>query len=207
MVNDPDSYLTLADAGTAEHAVQRSTFLATAAPARSDDDARSLVAVWRRRYHDARHVCSAWRLGSGDGLREQRHDDGEPSGTAGEPILQALRGAGVTDAAVAVVRYFGGVKLGTGGLVRAYAAAAEAALAAAPRRVVTLGRHGRLVFPYPLQKVLARALAARGGEVREESFGAEVTWLVWLPRAAWDAFAADVVEATAGRIALLESAD
>jgi uncharacterized YigZ family protein len=147
MHDPPDSYTTLAAAGAADLKVRRSTFLAMAAPAADDGAARAVVEELRRRHHDARHVCSAWRLGRGAGLREQRHDDGEPSGTAGEPILQAIRGLDLTDAVVAVVRYFGGVKLGTGGLARAYAAAAQAALAAAPRRTVRLGRRGRLTFP------------------------------------------------------------
>jgi hypothetical protein len=111
-----DSYETLAGAGQAAIKVQRSRFLATAAPASSLTVARRLVAELTGQHHDAHHVCFAWRGGHGSGLREVRHDAGEPSGTAGEPILGALRSAGLSDAVVIVVRHFGGVKLGTGGL-------------------------------------------------------------------------------------------
>ena len=118
MSGQPDSYDTLGDTGRFEQKIQRSRFLAEAWPADTEDAARTVIADMRRRYHDARHVCHAWRLGHGESMVEIRNDDGEPSGTAGEPILLAIRGAGLTETVVAVARYFGGVKLGTGGLGR-----------------------------------------------------------------------------------------
>jgi len=197
-----DSYETLAADGTAEATIQRSRFLGMAAPAPDPTAAQDLVADLRRRYHDARHVCSAWRLGSPDRLVEFRHDDGEPSGTAGEPILAAIRNAGLTHVVVAVVRYFGGVKLGTGGLSRAYGGVAQAALAAAPRRTVRLGRRFTLAFDYAQQKTLQRLLTAHGGSTVDESYDTRVHWRIWLPHSTWTAFARAAAEATAGRVQL-----
>lgn len=198
-----DSYQTLGAGGTAEIKVQRSVFLATAIPAGDEATARALVTDLRRRHHDARHVCSAWRLGAaGQPVLEARHDDGEPAGTAGEPILQMIRGEDLTDTAVAVVRYFGGIKLGTGGLVRAYGGAAAAALAAAPRRTVRLGHRFSLEFPYSQQKLLERLLAAHEGVIATQEFGPTVAWVLWLPVSTWESFAAGVTDQTAGRIGL-----
>lgn len=121
-----------------EEEVRRSRFLAYLARTTTEDEARAVVAALRRRHHDARHVCSAWILGP-DRDRMRSNDDGEPAGTAGVPMLQALAlretapgRADLTDVTAVVVRYFGGVKLGAGGLVRAYSDAVSRALDAAP---------------------------------------------------------------------------
>jgi uncharacterized YigZ family protein len=198
--SDPDVFRTLAGRGDAETRIQRSRFLAEAGPAADAESARAFVADLAARHHGCRHVCHAWRLGVGAGLTELRSDGGEPAGTAGEPILAAIRQAGVTDAVVAVARYFGGVKLGTGGLARAYGEAAALALTAAPRREIRLGRRYRLDFPYAHQKTLAHLLQRHGGHVVAEEYGAAVAWRVWLPVAAGDGFVADVIAATAGGI-------
>ncbi|UNX55854.1 IMPACT family protein [Georgenia sp. TF02-10] len=112
---------------------RRSRFLAWLRRAEDEPAARAVVAEARRAYPDARHHCSAFLVGGpGPGRVERSSDDGEPAGTAGMPMLQVLRGAGVTDVVAVVSRYFGGVKLGAGGLVRAYSGAVQAALDAAP---------------------------------------------------------------------------
>ncbi len=198
----PDSYLTLASGGASELRVQRSRFLGLSAPAGDEAAARAWLADVARRYHDARHVCHGWRLGAPPATCEGRNDDGEPSGTAGEPILAAIRGAGLCDCVVAVVRYFGGVKLGTGGLARAYGQAADEALAAAPRRTVLQGRRFRLVFPYARQKTVGHVLAGHGGRVEAEDYAADVTWQVWLPHSTWRACGAQLHEITHGAVDL-----
>lgn len=199
----PDSYLTLADVAEAELKVQRSRFLAHAGPATTETEARAVVQTFAQRFHDARHVCYGWRLAPPPELCEARSDAGEPAGTAGEPILVAMRQVGLTDTIVVVMRWFGGVKLGTGGLARAYGQAAAAALAAAPRRTVLLGRMFQLTFPYAQQKTLTHLLAAHGGQVRHEDYGTQVTWRVWLPHSRWSDCAAAMTEATRGRVTLL----
>jgi len=196
---DADAFLTLAAAGEAELKVQRSRFMAYVLPAADEAAARAAIAEVARRHHDCRHVCHAWRLGRGADTVEVRSDAGEPSGSAGEPILGALRQAGVTDAVAVVARWFGGVKLGTGGLGRAYRDAAAAALAAAPRREVRLGRRGELRLAYEQQKTLRRLIEEHDGRLEHEDFAADVTWRIWLPLSRWEPFAAALVEVTAGR--------
>ena len=104
------------------------------------------------------------------------------------------------DALVIVVRYFGGIKLGTGGLARAYGQAAEDALAAARIREVPLGREFDLEFPYALTKTVRHVLDAAGGRVVDEQYGQDVAWRIWLAHSRWRGFAAHLTELTAGRI-------
>ncbi|MGD9546952.1 MAG: YigZ family protein [Candidatus Krumholzibacteriia bacterium] len=196
----PDEFLTLAGPGGSEIKIQRSRFLGFAAPAPDETAAREFLADLTRRYHDARHHCSAWRLGRPPSVQEVRNDAGEPAGTAGEPILAALRRIDVSDAACVVVRYFGGVKLGTGGLARAYGEAAAAAVAAAGTRTILLGRRFALRFPYAQQRTVSHLLVRHGGRVEQEEFAAEVRWIVWLPHSCWRGFASALTEATAAAV-------
>ena len=122
--------LTILKNGMAEFTVQRSRFIAYAAAVKSEDESRAFLARIRKEHYDARHCCSAWILGA-DGARQKSSDDGEPGGTAGMPILEVLTRRELTDAMIVVVRYFGGIKLGAGGLTRAYAHAAAIGLDAA----------------------------------------------------------------------------
>lgn len=122
--------LTILKNGMAEFTVQRSRFIAYAAAVKSEDESRAFLARIRKEHYDARHCCSAWILGA-DGARQKSSDDGEPGGTAGMPILEVLKRRELTDAMIVVVRYFGGIKLGAGGLTRAYAHAAAIGLDAA----------------------------------------------------------------------------
>lgn len=115
--------------GTAEITEKKSRFIATVEPVRSPEDANALIARVRKQYWDARHNCSAMVIGE-NGEFTRCSDDGEPAGTAGRPMLAVLTGADVTDVCVVVTRYFGGILLGTGGLVRAYSEAVRAGLAA-----------------------------------------------------------------------------
>ncbi len=126
---NPDHYTTLSAESRAETRVLRSRFLALAFPISSEEAFTERLDAIRSELFDATHHCWAWRLFEGG--RERSSDAGEPSGSAGRPILQAIHSASVHDAAVVVVRWFGGVKLGTGGLGRAYRDAAAAALDAA----------------------------------------------------------------------------
>lgn len=124
-----------------ETEVRRSRFIALVRRADSEDEARALVSEARSLYPDARHHCSAFVVDVPGASRVERSsDDGEPAGTAGMPMLEVLRGAGLTNVVAVVVRYFGGTKLGTGGLVRAYSEAVQGALAVTPRvRAETVG--------------------------------------------------------------------
>ena len=120
-------YLTVGSTGKGEYSEKKSRFLGEIHPVTSEEEAAAVVAQARKRYYDARHHCYAWILGE-DGSVKKASDDGEPSGTAGVPILKVLDGAGIRNAVAVVTRYFGGTLLGTGGLVRSYTQAAQAAL-------------------------------------------------------------------------------
>lgn len=124
------AYAAVREAATAEATVQRSRFIGSCFPVKSEDEALSRLNELRKRYWDATHNCYAYRIGA-DAAIARYSDDGEPGGTAGLPILEAMKARGVTDALLVVTRYFGGILLGTGGLVRAYGKTAADAVAAA----------------------------------------------------------------------------
>lgn len=132
------SYLVPARAVEVEIEVKRSRFLCTLRRVESEPDARALVESLRKTHWDARHTCSAFRIGASPQPVERSSDDGEPAGTAGAPMLEVVRGAGLSDVCVVVTRWFGGTLLGTGGLARAYGDAVRAAVAASGVRRRTL---------------------------------------------------------------------
>ena len=124
-----DEFLTITDdIGEGYYTEKRSKFLAYAHHVTSVDEVKDIVAAYRSRYYDARHVCYAYMLGA-DRNEFRANDDGEPSSTAGKPILGQINSQGLTDILIVVVRYYGGVNLGTGGLIVAYRTAAADALA------------------------------------------------------------------------------
>lgn len=131
-----DERVVLAGSGRGEVRERASRFFAFAHTVRSGEEALKIVHDLEREYHDATHVAYAWKTGTGRSVSQRSSDAGEPSGTAGKSIAAAISSAGVTDALVAVVRYFGGTRLGTGGLARAYREAAERALAVAGSKTV-----------------------------------------------------------------------
>ncbi|MEZ3563108.1 MAG: YigZ family protein [Duncaniella sp.] len=120
-------YLTIPKSGEGIYREKMSRFLAFALPVSSVDEARECIALYANEYHDARHVCWAYMVGA-DRLTYLSSDNGEPSGTAGKPILGQINSLGLTNVVVIVVRYFGGIKLGTSGLITAYREAARLAL-------------------------------------------------------------------------------
>lgn len=156
-----DDFVTLAGPGEAQTRVKASVFLATAWPVETEDEARAILAAREKAMWDATHHCNAWKLRGG---AARANDAGEPGGSAGAPILAAIEGAGVVDVLVIVTRWYGGTRLGVGGLVRAYGEAAALALEAAPRRTGTVAERLRVRYPYAhtaaVMRVLERAGAA-----------------------------------------------
>lgn len=126
---------------------QKSRFIALAYPVESEEQVKELLEKARRDYHDARHHCLAYRIGH-DGARYRASDDGEPAGSAGRPILGQIDSAGLSDVAIIVVRYFGGIKLGVPGLIGAYKAASRDAIDKAVRVPKIAGHWYRLSFGY-----------------------------------------------------------
>lgn len=164
------SYPAPAGEGRGEIREKGSRFLAWIGPVADEEAAKAALDGLARRYPDATHHCWAWRLGSPP--RERSADAGEPSGTAGVPILQVLRGAGLSDVLAVVIRWYGGTKLGKGGLARVYAGAAREALAVLPvaRRVPTV----RIAVEVPYERVGAvkRLIHPPEVELESEEYGA-----------------------------------
>ncbi len=192
---------------SAEHEIARikgSRFIGRAAPAEGEDEANALVEAARRDHPDARHHAWAWRLGPGSG-RFRYSDDGEPSGSAGRPILAQLDGRELVNAAVVVVRYFGGTKLGVGGLARAYGSAAAAALDRAGVRTVTVTRALRIVFAYELSGAVQGVLAAWSLVPEASDYGEAVGITVRVPAGRAGAFVREIRDRTAGRAEVREA--
>lgn len=169
-----ESYQQPAARVRAEWQDRGSRFLATADRAESVEEARAFLREIRAEMPDASHHCYAFSVGFGPSVTEGMSDDGEPSGTAGRPMLAVVRGSGLGDLVVVVTRYFGGTKLGTGGLVRAYTAATQAVLAELPTERKVARVELRMRVPYGVYERLKRELELRRAEILEEEFGAEV---------------------------------
>jgi uncharacterized YigZ family protein len=155
--------------------VLNSRFIATAAPIFSVDEAKAFVARIRDEFADATHNVPAYLIGYGASVVAHCTDDGEPSGTAGRPALAVLRGSGLGDVAVVVTRYFGGTKLGTGGLVRAYGDAVRAVLDILPRAEKVPTHTVLIVADYTFFERVRLAVYAHRGEICDEEFAADVT--------------------------------
>ncbi len=168
-----DSYQTIEGAATARIEEKKSEFIAHAAFADTEEKALRFLESVRAEHRTASHNVYAYALR--EGARTRYSDDGEPAKTSGLPTLEAIRHAGLTDCVIVTTRYFGGTLLGTGGLVRAYTAAANAALAAAKRVTVRLCARGVARVAYPLYEPALRLLGQAGAKVGEASFTSDVT--------------------------------
>lgn len=143
-----DSYKTIKEMSEGTYSEKRSKFLAFAIPVSSLDEIKEHVAAYQKKYYDARHVCYAYMLGH-ERLVFRANDNGEPSGTAGKPILGQINSNELTDILIIVVRYFGGIKLGTSGLIEAYRAAALEAIQNAEIITKTVDLEISFMFEYP----------------------------------------------------------
>jgi len=181
--------------------IKGSRFIAALAPARSREQVEAFLRAERATYPDATHLCYAWRLGR-DENAFRFSDAGEPSGTAGRPILREIDGRSLSDLVVAVVRYFGGTKLGTGGLVRAYGGAAAAAFQRAEIIEVPRTEPLRLGFAYPCAGAVKGVLAAFGLEPLEADYGADIWMTLAVPIDEMARLGRALTDATAGRIHL-----
>ncbi len=180
-------------AQTVEHeiAIKKSRFIARAVPAASRRQALDAVAAARADYPDARHHCWAYLLGNpATAASAATNDDGEPSGTAGKPILNVIQHKGIGDVIVVVTRYFGGIKLGAGGLTRAYGAATEAVLSITPLIEHVARFTVRLTGDFADEQPLRHWAAAHQAEVVDVRYAAAVTLIVDCPQAHQPALAA-----------------
>lgn len=198
------SYRTAAGPGTAEYEDRHSRFIGHVRPVCSEAEARAFIEEIRREHADAAHNVFAYLLREGSVLRWS--DDGEPGGTSGQPTLSVLQGAGLTDVCCVTTRYFGGVLLGSGGLVRAYSNAARLALTAAGIARMTLWRKGAFACSYARYDRLRRFLEDRGARIENAAFGAEVELVFSAPEAQFEGVAEALRDATAGAAEVISGA-
>lgn len=164
-----DTYKTITGVVDSCFTEKRSRFIAYAVPVRTVEEVKEQVDKFRKQYYDARHVCWAYMLGP-DRSTFRANDDGEPSGTAGKPILGQINSLELTDILVVVIRYFGGIKLGTGGLIVAYRAAAAEALSLAEIEERTVDEEITVQFEYPFMNGIMRIIKEDNPEVLSQSF-------------------------------------
>lgn len=179
-----------------EFVEKRSRFIGHVWPVESEEEARAYIEQMKKKFHDARHNCWCYRLKEG-GV-ERYSDDGEPQGTAGQPMLGVFQKEGVTNVCCVVTRYFGGVLLGAGGLVRAYTQSAKDALDAAGISVVRRWVEVTAICPYNLFERMKLEVETAGGVLGESEYAADVTVHALLPEGAVEDFSARVTELTAG---------
>jgi uncharacterized YigZ family protein len=166
---EPDSYRTLKKDSTGSFRDRGSKFLAFAYPVRSVEEANRILGELRKKYHDARHHCYAYRLGS-DKMTYRTHDDGEPSNSAGKPVLGQILAFDLSDVLVVVVRYFGGTLLGVGGLINAYRSSARDALENAEIILRTVDVSIEISFPYTAMDRVMKVLDQEKMKIREKEF-------------------------------------
>ena len=183
--------------------VVNSRFIASAAPAFTVEEARNFIKRIREEFADATHNVPAFLVGHGASVTAHCSDDGEPSGTAGRPVLTVLQGSGLGDIVVVVTRYFGGTKLGTGGLVRAYTQSVQEVLMALPLAQKRATHTAMLVAPYTYFERIRLLVAELRGEVIEEDFGADVTLTLRFPVEHYTEFQGRLQEMTRGSLEAL----
>jgi len=183
-----------------EMIVVNSRFIASAAPAFTVEEARAFVNQVKAEFSDASHNVPVFVIGRGNSVIAHCTDDGEPSGTAGRPALAVLQGSGVGDVVVVVTRYFGGTKLGTGGLVRAYGDAVREVLKVLPLAEKVPTQTLMLAVPYNLFGRVRLLIEALHGETQDEEFAADVTVVVRLAAGQVPHFQERLQELSAGRI-------
>ena len=188
-------YFIPAGAGEAEFVEKRSSFLGHVRYVETEDEAKAFVAEMKKKFYDARHNCWCYIIKDG---AVRYSDDGEPQGTAGIPMLEVLKREGVTTVVCVVTRYFGGVLLGTGGLLRAYTKSAKDALDAAGICVVRRWVKAEIACSYAMLERLKTECTAIGGVVADIEYSADVCLKLLLPEDKADAFSQRTADVTAG---------
>lgn len=183
-----------------ENVVVNSRFIATVGRADSVEDAKSFIQAVRDEMREASHHVYAFKVGFGGSVIEGMSDDGEPSGTSGPPVLAVLRGADLGDTVIVVTRYFGGTKLGTGGLVRAYSGAAKEALAQLPVTMKTEKVHIGITIDYSYFERAKILLTECQATIDDEQFDAAVTIYALIPREQLEPLTVALNDLTSGQV-------
>jgi len=196
-----DEYKTLRAEYTSEIKVKGSKFIATAGPTDTVEKAAQFVTRLSKRFFDATHNCYAYEIRTPPYHRY--HDDGEPGGTAGKPIYQTILKNNLTDVSIVVTRYFGGTKLGTGGLVRAYSDSAASVLQNAKIITKIIFERLQIKFPYEATNTVMRLISSLEGKIIETDYDASTLVSVEIRLSAVSDFKSRLVEATAGKVSFI----
>lgn len=195
-----DDYLVPKRKQQNEIKVKGSRFLCTVVHCISKEVAETEYAEIKKKYYDATHNCFAWRINE----KEWRcSDDGEPSGTAGKPILQAIDAKGLQEVLCVVTRYFGGTKLGTGGLIRAYGDSTARALAEVPLKIKTHWAEVNIEFDYTFENLIRRRLAEFNGKITASDYNEKVKMKLVLPKSAVEKFKTKILEETNSSVKII----
>lgn len=196
-----DSYRMPAGYGRAEYIEKKSRFIGQVFPVETEEEAKAHLEAVRKEFYDLRHHCWCYILKNG---QKRYSDDGEPQGTAGQPMLNVFERESVENVLCVVSRYFGGILLGTGGLARAYGKAAKDALDAAGVQEMRSWTVGSVPCPYSLFERAKLLVTAHGGILDDVAYGAEIALRVLLPAEETPLFAAELQELSAGKVKLAE---
>lgn len=195
--SSPDYYMTIVEQARVELKVKRSKFLATACPSSTKEKAKEILGTIRTEFFDASHNCFAYRIGV-QGLDFRASDDGEPNGSAGKPILFTIKKFDLSDLIVVVTRYFGGTKLGVGGLARAYSDATEEVLQQSKIKKVHITKQIKIFCTYDDLNIIKKILSEYAINY-SESFLDAVEIIAEIPKSKVDSFNKTITEASSGR--------
>lgn len=183
-----------------EEKVKRSRFIATADPVNSEQMANAFIEEMKKEFHDASHNCSAWKIGKANGSQYRYNDDGEPAGTAGRPILKAIEARDISNICVVVTRYFGGTKLGTGGLSRAYGQAAAELLKKCEIEKSYVTRSIRFTAGFDFVGVIHNVINNFKADLKDSVYEDDVLFIVEVKSADFATFREKLIEATNGQV-------
>ena len=192
------NYKTIASGGQAEYEIQRSRFIAAAAPVETEEAAQEFIRQQKKKYFDARHNCSAYIIGE-TSSKQKSSDDGEPGGTAGMPILECIKKNELTNIVIVVTRYFGGIKLGAGGLIRAYSHAASLAIGASELVEAKEFWRTALTIGYDQLGMTENWLRQNNIRTADKDFAADITLHLLLPKTEAEQISEGLIDLTAGK--------
>lgn len=196
-----EKYITVSNSATAEITEKKSRFIANVCPVKTEEEALSFLAETRKKYSDARHNVYAYSVRENNIARFS--DDGEPAQTAGLPIMDLINKEGITDVCVVVTRYFGGILLGTGGLVRAYTKSAKEGLSLAEPVIMQVCREIGIECDYTLLGKIQARVIERGFEISEPVYSDKVTLFLYVPAGDAEDFSKDITDLSNGKAKII----
>jgi uncharacterized YigZ family protein len=195
-----DQFLQLKDKCRSEEKIKGSRFIANAAPVATEREAQEFIGEIKKEFHDATHNCYAWKIGVGQKQKYRYNDGGEPSGTAGRPILKSISSTNASNVCVVITRYFGGTKLGTGGLMRAYGRISYGLLKSCETEKKYSTETITFSIDFDFVNVAHSAINSFSAELKDSHYGEKVTFEVEVRASKLSAFKAKIIEATNGQV-------